>query len=115
MNRGRSPDVCQPTDLQIETALKQTEGIQSEAADRLGIACSTMCRRVQKSEQLQTIVRNLREKNIDRAERSLMKLVDEGDLGAVIFYLKCQGKSRGWVERSELVISPGKVNISDDV
>lgn len=109
------PEVCHKTDEQIETALIQTQGIQSEAALRLGVADSTVSKRIQKSEKLLELVRSLREKNVDRAERSLMRLVDEGDLGAVIFFLKCQGKSRGWVERSELVISPGKVNISDDV
>ena len=39
-------------------------------------------------------------------ESSLMKAIEGGNVTAMIFYLKTQGKGRGYVERSEHDLSP---------
>lgn len=42
------------------------------------------------------------ESMIDLAESKLMAMINKGDnLGALCFFLKCKGKSRGYVERTE--------------
>jgi len=48
------------------------------------------------------VLAHQREKRIDIAEGQLWRLVQEGNLGAVIFFLKTQGKSRGFTERHEI-------------
>ena len=42
-----------------------------------------------------------RESALDEAESELMKLIRAGNLTAIIFFLKTQGKSRGYSERSD--------------
>jgi len=47
------------------------------------------------------------ELNLDTAESQLMSLIANGNLRAVIFYLKTKGKARGYVERVEATGSGG--------
>ncbi len=42
-----------------------------------------------------------RESSIDLAESKLIEAIKAGNLTAIIFFLKTQGKSRGYSERSE--------------
>ena len=42
-----------------------------------------------------------RENTLDFVESKLMKAIDDGNLTAIIFFLKTRGKSRGYSERSE--------------
>ncbi len=39
---------------------------------------------------------------VDIAEDSVKNLAEEGNLGACCFILKCLGKDRGWIERTEV-------------
>jgi transposase-like protein len=45
---------------------------------------------------------------LDLSEGKLRELVDDGNLGAICFHLKCKGKHRGWVERSEITGAEGR-------
>ena len=42
-----------------------------------------------------------RESSVDLAESELMKAIRAGNMTAIIFFLKTQGRSRGYVERSD--------------
>ena len=87
---------------QIAEALQGAGGLQAEAARMLGVNRSAICRRVQKSKVLQGVVEQARETRLDQAESKLAELIEAGSLGAICFYLKCQGKDRGFIERSEI-------------
>ena len=50
-------------------------------------------------------VQNMREALIDFAEGKLLKLIDEKNVAAVIFFLKTQAKHRGYIEKTELGLS----------
>jgi hypothetical protein len=38
---------------------------------------------------------------VDNAESGLAQLVEDGNVAAIIFTLKCHGRQRGWIERIE--------------
>jgi len=50
---------------------------------------------------LKEVLSEAREIALDHVESKLMKAIDDGNLTAIIFFLKTQGKSRGYSERSE--------------
>lgn len=86
---------------QIENAIKQTAGNISQAAKALGVSRSTINRRVAESASLKQLVEDTREELVDIAESALRREVVAGNITAIIFTLKTQGKTRGYVERQE--------------
>lgn len=96
------------TDEEIAEALKATGGIYKAAAQWLWsnkfirINRETIGRRVKKSETLQEAEEEAKEHMLDVAENGLLRAIAQGKLAAIIFYLKCKGKKRGYVERQEI-------------
>ena len=86
---------------EIEIALRTTMGFQTQAAELLGISQQAISKRIKASPHLQTVIKEIREKELDHAEFNLQKLIKAGNFQAICFYLKCQGKNRGYVERIE--------------
>ena len=54
-----------------------------------------------------------RQRLLDIAETKLTSKIIEGNLTSIIFYLKTQGKARGWVEKVDQQIS-GELNLTID-
>ena len=86
------------SDAQIEAALRASGGIYTGAAVRLECAPNTIKNYVERSEDLQEIVRQVVEENLDMAETTLLTAIRDKSLTAVIFYLKTKGKHRGYSE-----------------
>jgi len=95
------------TDKQIEHAIKQTAGNVSQAAKALQVSRTTVHKRIAKSEKLREVLRDTREELIDIAESALRREVLDGNITAIIFTLKTQGKHRGYVERQEVTGADG--------
>jgi hypothetical protein len=105
------------SDAKIAEMLLATAGIMSTAAARLGVNKSTICRRVQRSPVLQQALADASDRVLDLAETELFKSIQAGESWAVCFYLKCKGKHRGYVERSEITGAQGVpvMQVSDSV
>lgn len=86
---------------QIEEALKAKAGNIAAAARDLGVARTTIYRQIEKSPGLQELLTDTREELVDIAESALRREVLNGNITAIIFTLKTQGKGRGYVERIE--------------
>ena len=45
---------------------------------------------------------------LDIAESEMWKLIKDGNVPTILFYLKCKGKNRGYVERQEITGQDGQ-------
>ena len=84
-------------------AIQEAQGNVSVAAKRLGICRTTFYDYINRHPSLKKVLSEARETMLDEAESVLYKAVLRGQSWAVCFFLKCQGKSRGYVERQETV------------
>jgi hypothetical protein len=71
----------------------------SETAAAIGIDRNTYYRWRDEDEEFRSIIENAREATIDFAECQLLKQIKDGNITAIIFFLKTRGRSRGYIER----------------
>jgi len=83
-------------------AVTEAQGLISVAARRLGIARSTIYSAIKKHASVREAVEDARARTTDLAEGKRFSKISDGDMTAIIFYLKTQGKARGYVERAEV-------------
>jgi hypothetical protein len=95
------------TSAEVCDALRKTKGMQTMAAKLLGCDISTMWRHVQRSPTVAQVLKEEHEKVTDMAELVLYQQIQEAAPWAVCFYLKTQGKGRGYIERQELTGADG--------
>ena len=88
------------TDEIIE-ALVAENGMQTLAAKRLKISFNTLKKYIGKDPKVQETISFIEEHSLDRAEKRLLTMIDEGNTAAVFFYLKCKGKKRGFIESAQ--------------
>ena len=91
------------TDTEIINALAKARGFVSQAAELLGMSRRRIYERVQAREALRLALEDIREGNLDMAESKLLEAVEKKQAWAVCFYLKCQGKKRGYIEQPRAV------------
>lgn len=92
------------TDEVIE-ALNRAHGIVTAAARHLGCSARTVYRYVERYPEVKQAKADIHERLIDLAEGKLLSKINEGNMTAIIFFLKCQAKDRGYVERASLELS----------
>ena len=95
------------TNDQIADAIKAGAGIIAVAARKLGCDRKTVSNYINRSIKLQQLTMDVVEENLDRAETRLMQCIDDGQISAIIFYLKTKGKHRGYTERTEITGNEG--------
>ena len=99
-NRNPKGRPVKRTAEQVTTALIACDGNLTAAADKLRVVRTVVYDYIERY-KLQHVLDQAREKMGDEAVGQLHRLVRDGNLGAVIFYLKTQAKSRGFTERIE--------------
>jgi len=90
------------TAARIIKALKETNGLLTMAAAKAGIGYRTVCRYVAEYPSVKEAAQDAKEAMLDFTEGKLYSKIRDGDNTAIIFYLKTQGKSRGYIERQEV-------------
>ena len=91
---------------QVGKAILEGGGIIKIAAESLKCDRVTVYEYTKRYPALMDVVHAAREATIDTVESQLIKACKNGNVNAIIFFLKTQGKSRGYVERSELDMNP---------
>ena len=88
-------------------ALKRCAGNVSEATKQVPIHRSTHYDWIEQDPEYAAAVESIKESLIDRAEGVLHGLIGDGNVPAVLFFLKTQGKKRGYIERTETDVTSG--------
>lgn len=97
---------------QVGDALRASAGVRSIAAKKLGCAPTTVSEYIKRHEDLEDLTEEIVQGTIDLAEASLIKHIGDGNLTAIIFYLKTKGRDRGYAERYEMSgIKGGPINL----
>ncbi|OBW61089.1 MAG: hypothetical protein A9183_03015 [Dehalococcoides mccartyi] len=108
---------------EVVKAIKETTGLLALTAQKLGCDYSTIYNYSQRHPQVKAAIVEAKERNLDFAEGKLYELIRKGEPAAIFFYLKTQGKSRGYIERSEQTVDvttkgeavkPYVINIGQD-
>lgn len=95
----------------VAAELRRTRGMVAVAARSLGCNRSTVYDYIRKYASVREARDEAREFTTDTAELKLYEAIQAGDPWAVQFYLKTQGKDRGYTERTELQHS-GALDVS---
>jgi hypothetical protein len=86
------------TEKEIEAALTDCRGMIYVAARRLKCSPNTIKARIERSPHLQEVQEAERGFLTDTAELKLIQAIQSGEAWGIQFYLKTQGKDRGYVE-----------------
>jgi hypothetical protein len=95
----------------VEPLIEITRGNVAAIARNLGVNRGTIWNRCNESPTLMAALTDARESMLDNAESMLYKKVLEGSTPELLFFLKTQGRNRGYVERQELTGANGEALI----
>ncbi len=82
--------------------LRMKLGIISTALKQVNITRWYYDRWIKEDLDFKEKVENITETTLDFVESKLFDLINRGDKTAIIFYLKCKGKDRGYIERQSI-------------
>lgn len=83
-------------------AMEQHNGKPTFAAKELGLSYNTVRRWYKEDADFRNRFDDLRLARVEFVEDNLIQNIEKGKEISTIFFLKCQGKDRGWVERQEV-------------
>jgi transposase-like protein len=91
-------------------AIKESYGIVSVIAKKLGCERKTVYRWLEKNEEVKAAFISERETIIDLGEVKLVKRINEGSESMIALVLKTLGKDRGYVEGRLKSLDDDKIN-----
>ena len=91
----------------VISLIDEYSGNLSAVSRALGVNRLTVYRFMAKHPTVKQALDEAREKMIDNVESKLYSKALDGDTTAMIFFLKTQGKGRGYVERQEVTGADG--------
>lgn len=101
----------QVTQAQIIQALRETGGVISDAAKRLGLATAWGLRkRINSNQKLKDVLAEIREDTKDLAEGVVMTALKSGDKDIAKWYLAALARDRGYGNKQEIDLN-GKLEI----
>ena len=87
---------------QAVEAIEGSGGFVTVISKRLGCSRMQVYRLRDQHDEIRQALEDEREAQLDFAEGRLQKQIKDDNTTALIFYLKTQGKSRGYIERQEI-------------
>jgi len=117
MNTEAASDNSDNLKKSMLKALESSLGIVTTACKSVGISRNTHYRWLKEDKEYNADVNDLTNVTLDFAESKLHEQIMEGQIAAIIFFLKTKGKVRGYIERSEIQLdskAPDLSSISDE-
>jgi len=96
------------TAARIVQAISKSNGLLTLAASKAGVSYRTIERYVHDYPSVATAVCEAKETMLDYVEGKLFTQIRDGNTVAILFYLKTQGKARGYIERQEFANAGGE-------
>lgn len=93
---------------ELAPLIEKYNGNLAMVARKCGVARGTLYRHLERSPELRAALQDARETMVDHVESRLYDNALKGDTTAVIFFLKTQGRMRGYSEKLELDVHQGK-------
>ena len=88
--------------VELAAALAANRGNVHACARQMGVERSSLLQFIRARPTLLRVLEDAREGMLDSAESALYRAVEEGQAWAVCFFLKTQGRSRGYMEMTEI-------------
>ena len=86
----------------VVEAIQQYRGNISAVARAFQVSRQAIYDYISNKPDLKQMIQDERESMLDDAESEIYKQIRKGNTTALIFFLKTQGKTRGYVERQEI-------------
>ena len=83
-------------------ALTKSLGNVSSACKSIGIERSTHYDWLESDPNYKNEVESISDYSLDFVESKLIENINDKKESSIFFYLKCKGKKRGWIEKSEI-------------
>jgi hypothetical protein len=87
------------TNNKLIEALEKTGGYVSQAAKMLKVTPAAIYHRIDNNPEVKQVWTDIKDMKLDLAESKVIRAINNNEAWAICFYLKCQGKHRGWIER----------------
>lgn len=97
-------------------ALEQNLGIITPTIKQIGLTRWYYDKWLREDPEFKEEVEKIKDSTLDFVESKLLKEINEGNASAMMFYLKCKGKERGYIEQQNIsqeitYKEPLKINI----
>lgn len=92
-------------------ALEKSLGVVTVACKQVGIGRTTYYEYYNNDTDFKKQVDGLKDVALDFAESQLHKKIKDGSDTAIIFFLKCQGKARGYIEKTQTEIDVSETTV----
>ncbi|MFQ5786721.1 MAG: hypothetical protein ACE5H1_01945 [Thermodesulfobacteriota bacterium] len=93
-------------------ALEKSLGVVTTACKKAGVGRTQFYNWLQADQKFKQAVDEMKNVALDFAESKLFENINKNREASVIFYLKTQGKSRGYIERQEVTGANGNALIT---
>ena len=106
---GRKPVMGTYVDMPaVLKAIGESRGMMTLVARGAGCSQNTVRQWRHQFPEIAQAFEDAEERQLDITELQLFKLINEGNLGAVIWYLKTKGRKRGYSEYQDIASAYGR-------
>lgn len=103
MTMSKTTEQTEHNKKRVLDELEGQYGIVTTACRRANVGRTQFYHWVNTDPEFAAKVKDIKEQVIDFTENKLLKAIEEGNITAILFYLKTQGKRRGYVEGQEVI------------